>query len=54
MLINSPGGNVVASMEFGAALRELGMAAIVAGYGSDGMRRRGRRRANACRPASMR
>ena len=38
MLINSPGGNVVASMEFGARLRELGMAAIVAGYGSDGMR----------------
>ena len=38
MLINSPGGNVVASMEFGVKLRELGMAAIVAGYGSDGMR----------------
>ena len=38
MLINSPGGNVVASMEFGAKLRELHMAAIVAGYGSDGMR----------------
>jgi len=37
MLINSPGGNVVASMEFGAKLRELGMAAIVASYGSDGM-----------------
>ncbi len=36
MLINSPGGNVVASMEFGARLRELGMAAIVAGYGIDG------------------
>ncbi len=38
MLINSPGGNVVASMEFGARLRQLGMAAIVASYGSDGMR----------------
>jgi hypothetical protein len=38
MLINSPGGNVVASMEFGASLRQLGMSAIVAGYGSDGMR----------------
>ena len=36
MLINSPGGNVVASMEFGANLRRLGMAAIVAGYGYDG------------------
>jgi hypothetical protein len=38
MLINSPGGNVVASMEFGARLRQLGMAAIVASYGVDGMR----------------
>jgi hypothetical protein len=38
LLINSPGGNVVASMEFGAKLRELGMSAIVAGYGYDGMR----------------
>jgi hypothetical protein len=38
MLINSPGGNVVASMEFGASLRQLGMAAIVAGYGYDGAR----------------
>jgi len=38
MLINSPGGNVVASMEFGVKLRELGMAAIVAGYGHDGTR----------------
>ena len=38
LLINSPGGNVVASMEFGVKLRELGMAAIVAGYGYDGMR----------------
>jgi hypothetical protein len=37
MLINSPGGNVVASMEFGVKLRQLGMAAIVAGYGYDGM-----------------
>ena len=37
MLINSPGGNVVASMEFGARLRQLGMAAIVASYGYDGM-----------------
>jgi hypothetical protein len=38
MLINSPGGNVVASMEFGTKLRQLGMAAIVASYGSDGSR----------------
>jgi hypothetical protein len=38
MLINSPGGNVVASMELGAKLRELGMAAIVASYGYDGQR----------------
>jgi hypothetical protein len=38
MLINSPGGNVVASMEFGVKLRELGMSAIVAGYGYDGAR----------------
>jgi hypothetical protein len=38
LLINSPGGNVVASMEFGVKLRELGMSAIVAGYGYDGMR----------------
>ena len=38
MLINSPGGNVVASMEFGAKLRQLGMAAVVAGYGYDGQR----------------
>jgi hypothetical protein len=38
MLINSPGGNVVASMEFGVKLRELGMAAIVASYGYDGSR----------------
>jgi hypothetical protein len=37
MLINSPGGNVVASMEFGERLRQLGMAAIVASYGYDGM-----------------
>jgi hypothetical protein len=38
MLLNSPGGNVVASMEFGVKLRQLGMAAIVASYGGDGMR----------------
>jgi hypothetical protein len=38
MLINSPGGNVVASMEFGSKLRQLGMAAIVASYGYDGQR----------------
>ncbi len=38
MLLNSPGGNVVASMEFGAKLRQLGMAAVVASYGSDGRR----------------
>ncbi len=54
MLINSPGGNVVASMEFGAKLRQLGMAAIVAGYGYDGAPGGRRRLGNACRPASMR
>ena len=53
MLINSPGGNVVASMEFGAELRQLGMAAIVAGYGSDGMKA-GPTPGNASPPASMR
>jgi hypothetical protein len=34
VLINSPGGNVLASMELGAAFRKLRIAAIVAGYAS--------------------
>ena len=34
ILLNSPGGNVVASMELGSAFRELHAAAIVAGYAS--------------------
>ena len=38
MLINSPAGNVVASMEVGAKLRQLGMSAVVASYGYDGRR----------------
>ena len=38
ILINSPGGNVVASMELGESFRRLGMAAIVAGYMSTGGR----------------
>ncbi len=38
MLINSPGGNVVASMDFGQMLRQLHIAAVVASYGSDGFR----------------
>ena len=38
MLINSPGGNVIASMDFGAMLRQLHIAAVVASYGSDGFR----------------
>ncbi|MBV8662348.1 MAG: hypothetical protein JO107_04530 [Hyphomicrobiales bacterium] len=38
ILLNSPGGNVVASMELGTAFRELNAAAIVAGYASVGGR----------------
>jgi hypothetical protein len=38
MLINSPGGNVVGSMNFGQMLRQLHIAAVVASYGSDGFR----------------
>ncbi len=38
LLINSPGGNVVASMELGAVLRRLKMAAVVASYGYEGSR----------------
>ncbi len=38
VLINSPGGNVVASMELGYALRRLRAAAIVAGFASQGER----------------
>jgi hypothetical protein len=34
ILLNSPGGNVVASMELGSAFRALHVAAIVAGYAS--------------------
>jgi hypothetical protein len=36
VLINSPGGNVVASMQFGSVLRQLHMAAIVARMNSNG------------------
>ncbi len=38
ILINSPGGNVVASMELGVAFRRLRSAAIVAGFASEGAR----------------
>ena len=34
--MNSPGGNVVASMELGMAFRRLHVAAVVAGFGSGG------------------
>jgi hypothetical protein len=38
ILLNSPGGNVVASMELGTAFRRLRSAAIVAGYATqDGL-----------------
>ena len=40
VFFNSRGGNVVASMEFGAMLRELGMAGIVGGFVSDGIEAR--------------
>ena len=36
VFIDSPGGNVVGSMELGAAFRQLRLAAIVAGYASSG------------------
>ena len=36
VLINSPGGNVVASMELGVVFRRLRVAAIVAGYAVSG------------------
>ena len=36
VLINSPGGNVVAAMELGVIFRKLHVAAIVAGYASSG------------------
>ncbi len=36
IFINSPGGNVVASMELGTAFRRLHSAAIVAGFASQG------------------
>ena len=36
MLLDSPGGRVLASMEFGKALRRVGAAAIVAGVSGDG------------------
>ncbi|MGD0639525.1 MAG: hypothetical protein ABSC22_02155 [Roseiarcus sp.] len=38
IFINSPGGNVVASMELGVAFRRLRSAAIVAGFASQGGR----------------
>ncbi len=38
IFINSPGGNVVASMELGIAFRRLRSAAIVAGFASQGVR----------------
>ncbi len=36
VFINSPGGNVLASMELGTAFRRLHVAAIVAGYATSG------------------
>jgi hypothetical protein len=36
VLIDSPGGNVVASMELGAAFRQLRLSAIVAGFAQSG------------------
>jgi hypothetical protein len=36
VFINSPGGNVVASMELGMAFRQLRVAAVVAGFASTG------------------
>ncbi len=36
ILLNSPGGNVAASMELGTAFRRLRLAAIVAGYATSG------------------
>ena len=36
VFLNSPGGNVVASMELGMAFRQLHVAAVVAGFGNDG------------------
>jgi hypothetical protein len=36
VFIDSPGGNVVGSMELGAAFRQLRLAAIVAGYAYNG------------------
>ena len=38
IFINSPGGNVVASMELGAAFRRLRAAVVVAGFASVGSR----------------
>ena len=38
IFLNSPGGNVVASMQLGYAFRALRSAAIVAGYASEGSR----------------
>ena len=53
IFINSPGGNVVASMELGTEFRKLRAAVMVAGFATMGAMS-GRWRANACRPASMR
>jgi hypothetical protein len=36
IFLNSPGGNVVASMELGAVFRRLRLAAIVAGFAANG------------------
>jgi len=36
VFLNSPGGNVVASMELGMAFRQLRVAAVVAGFASNG------------------
>src|ERR1700722_7396920 len=36
VFLNSPGGNVVASMELGLAFRQLHAAAVVAGFSSNG------------------
>ena len=36
VFLDSPGGNVVASMELGMAFRQLHVAAVIAGFGNDG------------------
>ena len=55
VLLDSPGGKVVASMELGQAIRRLGMAVIVARPAAASRRRdRACLRAAAIPPASMR